>query len=93
MRNGKTRPRYLRNCWYVAAWDHEVRRLSGLRRIVLGEPLLLYRKADGKPVALEDRCCHRQAPLSNGRIRGDLVECGYHGLVYDPSGRCVEIPG
>ena len=82
----------LRNCWYVAAWDHEVRRLKLMRRILLGEPVVLYRKGDGAPVALEDRCCHRHAPLSQGRLRGDRLECGYHGLQFDPSGACVHIP-
>ena len=81
-----------RNSWYVAAWDHEVQRLKLVRRILLGEPVVLYRKSDGAPVALEDRCCHRHAPLSHGRLRGDRLECGYHGLQFDPSGACVHIP-
>ncbi|MSQ54233.1 MAG: aromatic ring-hydroxylating dioxygenase subunit alpha [Betaproteobacteria bacterium] len=83
---------FLRNCWYVAAWGSEVKRLALMRRILLGEPVVLYRRTDGRPVALEDRCCHRHAPLSAGRIRGDNVECGYHGFTYDPSGKCVLIP-
>lgn len=83
---------FLRNCWYVAAWGSEVGRLQMLRRILLDEPVVLYRRTDGKPVALEDRCCHRHAPLSQGRVRGDNIECGYHGFTYDPSGRCIRIP-
>ena len=83
---------FVRNCWYVAAWDHEVQRLKLTRRLLLGEPVVLYRKGDGAPVALEDRCCHRHAPLSHGRLRGDNVECAYHSLVFDPSGACVHIP-
>jgi vanillate O-demethylase monooxygenase subunit len=83
---------FLRNSWYVAAWGHEVQRLKLMRRILLGEPVALYRKGDGAPVALEDRCCHRHAPLSHGRLRGDKVECAYHGLVFDPTGKCVHIP-
>ena len=83
---------FLRNSWYVAAWGDEIRRLALLRRILLNEPVVLYRRSDGKPVALEDRCCHRHAPLSSGKVRGDNVECGYHGFTYDPSGQCVRIP-
>ncbi len=83
---------FLKNCWYVAAWGNEVGRLSLMRRILLNEPVVLYRRTDGKPVALEDRCCHRHAPLSAGRVRGDNLECGYHGFTYDPSGACVRIP-
>jgi phenylpropionate dioxygenase-like ring-hydroxylating dioxygenase large terminal subunit len=84
---------YLRNCWYVAACDHEVNRMAMLRRTLLDEPVLLYRTEDGRPVALEDRCCHRHAPLSRGRLKGDAVECPYHGFTYDPSGACISIPG
>jgi vanillate monooxygenase len=82
---------YVRNAWYVAAWDHEIGR-DMLRRIIMDEPVLLYRREDGKPVALEDRCCHRQAPLSMGRLIGDVVKCPYHGLEFDPSGACVRVP-
>jgi vanillate O-demethylase monooxygenase subunit len=83
---------FLRNCWYVAAWDHEVHRLEMLRRVLLNEPVALYRKTDGTPVALEDRCAHRHAQLSAGKVRGDNVECRYHGFTFDPSGKCVRIP-
>lgn len=83
---------FLRNSWYVAAWDREV---SGtpLARTLLGEPLVLYRTPAGEAVALEDRCCHRHLPLSMGRLEGDRLRCGYHGLLFDASGKCVEIPG
>jgi phenylpropionate dioxygenase-like ring-hydroxylating dioxygenase large terminal subunit len=84
---------FLRNCWYVAAWDHEVTRMTLLRRTLLGEPVVFYRTEDGKPVALEDRCCHRHAPLSRGRLKGDAIECPYHGFTYDPSGACIAVPG
>ena len=82
---------FVRNAWYVAAWDHEIGR-DLLRRIILDEPVLLYRTTNGKPVALEDRCCHRQAPLSMGRLAGDVVTCPYHGLQYDTTGRCIKVP-
>jgi len=82
---------FVRNAWYVAAWDHEVGR-SMLRRIILDEPVVLFRTTEGKAVALEDRCCHRQAPLSMGKLVGNIVTCPYHGLQYDPSGACVKIP-
>ena len=83
---------FIRNAWYVAAWDHEVHRLQMLRRTLLGEAVVLYRKSDGTPVALEDRCAHRQAPLSKGKVIDDNVQCAYHGLTYDPSGKCIHIP-
>lgn len=83
---------FVRNAWYPAAWAEEVTR-EPLARTLLGEPVLLYRTEGGQPVALEDRCCHKFLPLSKGRIRGDCVECGYHGMTYDASGACVRIPG
>ena len=83
---------YLRNSWYVAAWDREVTRAL-LARTLLDQPVVLYRKEDGTPVALEDRCCHRQLPLSMGALVQDTLRCGYHGLRFDASGKCVEIPG
>jgi len=81
-----------RNCWYVAAWDHEIKRLTLNRRILLGEAVVLYRTSDGAPAALEDRCCHRHAPLSHGRLKRDEIECAYHGLRFAPDGRCTHIP-
>ena len=83
---------FLRNCWYVAAWDGEVGR-TPFGRSIVGEGVVLYRKEDGEVVALEDRCCHRNMPLSMGRLQGDEIRCGYHGLVYDARGTCVEVPG
>jgi vanillate O-demethylase monooxygenase subunit len=82
---------FVRNAWYVAAWDHEVTR-EMRRRIILDEPVLLFRRDDGQPVALEDRCCHRQAPLSMGKLVGNIVQCPYHGLQFDTTGKCIKVP-
>jgi len=84
---------FIRKCWYVAGWDHEVPSEGFLNRTLLNEPVLLYRDSAGRAVALENRCCHRSAPLHLGRKEGDCVRCLYHGLKFDPSGVCVEIPG
>ncbi|HEX4195070.1 MAG TPA: Rieske 2Fe-2S domain-containing protein, partial [Stellaceae bacterium] len=83
---------FLRNCWYVAAEAGEVTRVP-LPRLLLGEPVVMYRREDRTPVALEDRCCHRRAPLSKGKLIGDRLQCGYHGFTFDASGACVAIPG
>jgi phenylpropionate dioxygenase-like ring-hydroxylating dioxygenase large terminal subunit len=84
---------FLRNAWYVGAWGHEVTRQTLLRRTFLGEPVVFYRTLEGKPVALEDRCCHRHAQLSKGKLVGDDIQCPYHGFIYDARGACVSIPG
>jgi phenylpropionate dioxygenase-like ring-hydroxylating dioxygenase large terminal subunit len=82
---------FVRNAWYVAAWDHEITRTLK-RRIILDEPVVLFRTDAGKAVALEDRCCHRQAPLSMGKLVGNIVHCPYHGLQFDSTGKCVKVP-
>lgn len=83
---------FLRNSWYVAAFDNEVGS-EPLARMFLNEPVVLYRDKAGAPVALEDRCCHRQLPLSQGNVIGDMLQCGYHGLEFDRNGDCVKVPG
>jgi vanillate O-demethylase monooxygenase subunit len=84
---------FLYNCWYAAAWDHEVADGGMLSRTFLEQPVVIYRGESGRYVALDDRCCHRAAPLSLGRVEGDCIRCLYHGMKYDPDGACVEIPG
>jgi vanillate O-demethylase monooxygenase subunit len=83
---------FLKNAWYVAAWDNEVGR-DLLQRWVIGQPVVLYRTEDGAAVALEDRCPHRRYALSEGTLIDDQIECNYHGLVFDCAGKCTRIPG
>lgn len=83
---------FLKNAWYVAAWDHEV--AQDLKQImVLDEKICIFRNESGEVIALEDACSHRKLPLSKGRRKGDTVECGYHGLTFDCAGKCVWAPG
>ena len=75
---------YLRNAWYVAAWSDDVGDGQLVPRTIMDEPIVLYRKANGDVAAIEDRCAHRFAPLSMGKIvGGDRIQCPYHGLEYD----------
>jgi nitrite reductase/ring-hydroxylating ferredoxin subunit len=85
---------YLRNAWTVAAWATELPAGELLARTLLDEPLVFYRDASGTPRALADRCPHRFAPLSMGRVcdGGASVQCPYHGLRFDGSGACVHNP-
>jgi vanillate O-demethylase monooxygenase subunit len=83
----------LSNCWYVIAWDHELTPGNLISRRVMDEAIVLFRRPDGSVAALEDRCVHRLAPLSLGRIEADSVRCLYHGLRFAADGRCIEIPG
>jgi phenylpropionate dioxygenase-like ring-hydroxylating dioxygenase large terminal subunit len=83
---------FIRNAWYVAAWTDEVGDRPLARRI-LNEPVVLFRDTNGRAGALLDMCCHRGAPLHLGRVTDEGLECGYHGLTFDRTGRCVRIPG
>lgn len=84
---------YVKNAWYVACWSHDLapNMPSGLQ--ILGEPVVIWRTADGTLTAFEDRCVHRLAPLSRGRCEGANLRCMYHGLLFERSGRVIEIPG
>jgi vanillate O-demethylase monooxygenase subunit len=84
---------FIRNAWYVGAWGSEIGRQELLRRTLLNEPIVFYRTEDGIPVALEDKCAHRHAPLSEGKLVGDRLQCPYHGLEYNAAGDCVSVPG
>lgn len=57
-----------------------------------GEPIVLVRTERGQVFALEDRCAHRQVPLSTGVVSGEHIRCCYHGWTYDCTGACVNIP-
>ncbi|MFM5953453.1 MAG: Rieske 2Fe-2S domain-containing protein [Novosphingobium sp.] len=82
---------YLRNAWYVAAWSHELGE-DLITRTILEQPVLLYRKENGDPVAIGNLCPHRFAPLHLGKRIGDRVQCNYHGMVFGESGACVLNP-
>jgi phenylpropionate dioxygenase-like ring-hydroxylating dioxygenase large terminal subunit len=83
--------RFLTDVWYVAAWADEVG-AALLPREILGERVVLFRTRDGQAHALADRCPHRFAPLSMGRLVDDRIECAYHGLRFDGSGACIFNP-
>ncbi len=78
--------------WWVAASSSELGEAQLLPRRLLGCDVLLYRRRDGTPVALEDRCVHRGLPLSRGWLEGDDVVCGYHGFRYASHGACIRVP-
>lgn len=84
--------KYLRNVWYVAAWDTEVPAGRPFGRMLLGEPVVFFRDASGAVHALADQCPHRFAPLSKGRVNDDGLQCGYHGLRFGGGGACIHNP-
>lgn len=83
---------YVRNAWYVAGWASEFS--DELRRFtILEDHVVMFRDTTGAVIALEDRCPHRQLPLSNGKRIGDTIQCGYHGMTFGTDGVCVRVPG
>ena len=93
LRLGYPRGMWIRNAWYVAAWTHEIEPGRIHARTIIDQPLVIYRTSDGAIVALEDRCPHRFAPLSMGRLEGDALRCMYHGLKFAPDGTVHRDPG
>ncbi|MES3015365.1 MAG: aromatic ring-hydroxylating dioxygenase subunit alpha [Pseudomonadota bacterium] len=83
---------FLKNCWYVAARSSEVGPEALFHRKLLDISVLIYRKQDGTPVALHDRCPHRFAPLHLGKRIGDEIACLYHALQFDCTGKCTKNP-
>jgi vanillate O-demethylase monooxygenase subunit len=88
-----TPQKYLRNVWYVAGFADEINdEHPVLSRRLLDEPIVFLRDAAGALHALQDRCPHRFAPLSQGVVRDGVIECPYHGLRFGMDGRCVSNP-
>ena len=83
---------FLYNAWYVAAFSKEVTAQSPFSRMLLDRPVVLYRDGSGAAVALDDRCPHRFAPLSRGRVVDGALECPYHGLRFASTGKCIFNP-
>lgn len=82
---------YLNNAWYCAGWAGGLGRMP-IAKTFLDQSILMYRREDGTPVAISNRCPHRFAPLHKGKLLGDRIECPYHGLQYDHEGACVLNP-
>ena len=78
--------------WYPVARGKTLKRGKTLGVQFAGDPIVLARSDDGDCFALEDRCAHRQVPLSNGVVCPKGLRCGYHGWTYDATGRCISIP-
>lgn len=78
--------------WHPVASLAELPKRRPYRATLLGQPLVLFR-AGSTVAVLRDRCPHRGAPLSAGRVRDGTIACPYHGWRFDGEGRCVEVPG
>jgi len=80
------------NFWYPIATSEEVTNEKPVRARVLGHDFVAFRDTAGAPHVLSDTCIHRGSAIGQGKVKGDCVECPYHGWQYDGSGTCVVIP-
>ncbi len=79
------------NRWYAVLESSKLRaKPVAIER--LEQKLVLWRDAKGKVVIQTDRCIHKGAQLSLGKVLDGCLECPYHGLRFDPKGDCVLVP-
>ena len=89
--NGQQEAGMIPNQWYIVMDSSQIKdKAVGVIR--MGEKLVFWRDATGKAVCLRDKCVHRGVQLSKGKIIGDRLQCPFHGLEYDASGRVIKIP-
>jgi phenylpropionate dioxygenase-like ring-hydroxylating dioxygenase large terminal subunit len=80
------------NQWYAILESSEVKRGKPVGVTRMGEKLVAWRDSQGRVTVMRDLCPHRGVALSAGQLRGDCIECPFHGFQYDASGRCTLIP-
>ncbi|MDH3763797.1 MAG: Rieske 2Fe-2S domain-containing protein, partial [Gammaproteobacteria bacterium] len=68
----------LEDYWYIACRSNNLRR-KPLALTIMGQHLALFRSEAGTVAALQDRCAHRNAPLSQGKVCEESLQCPYHG--------------
>lgn len=77
--------------WYVGAWSNELSDRP-LGRVICGRRVVFFRDRAGQAQATAATCPHRGADLANGRVTEDSIECPFHGIAFDGSGRCTRVP-
>lgn len=79
--------------WWPLAPLAELDAGKPVARTLHGVPLVLFRDAEGQPAALHDRCPHRHAPLSGGKLHQGELACPFHGWRFAANGCCTHVPG
>ncbi len=83
--------------WYPVSFEVDIEDDVPFAFTLFDEPLVLFRTAPHAYAVVEDRCSHRLAPLSEGRVvkrdNGNVeIECAYHGWSFGGCGTCTRIP-
>jgi phenylpropionate dioxygenase-like ring-hydroxylating dioxygenase large terminal subunit len=84
-------PRTLK-AWVIGARSEELRAKAITSRTILGQTLVFYRDSKGQAVALDSRCPHKGVSLAAGTLRGDEIQCRYHGWRFSSAGQCTHVP-
>ena len=82
----------IRNQWYAVLASNEIPRKKIVGVVRLGEKLAFWRKSNGEISCIVDKCCHRGASISAGKIVDDHAQCPFHGFRYDANGKVKLIP-
>ena len=80
------------NTWYAVGFSSQLKEDSVFGMRLWGEPIVLYRDADGNAVCVRDVCPHRSAPLSMGDVQDGVLRCFYHGWGFGKEGSCTDVP-
>src|ERR1700710_1603788 len=81
----------LRHCWQPVARLEDLEQ-GPQRAVLLGEALAVFLTESGQPAVVADRCAHRGASLSMGKVAGDSIQCPYHGWEWSGEGACTRVP-
>lgn len=79
------------NFWYPTCWSKDLTD-EPLKTRILGQDLVIFRDTQGKAHCLSNTCTHRGGSLGDGKVKGDCVQCPYHGWEFDGSGQVTRIP-
>jgi len=79
----------MRRYWQPAVLSEELTADKPLPVTILGEELILFREADGKPALIGRWCAHQGVDMVYGRVEADGLRCMYHGWMFDRCGKVV----
>ncbi len=82
----------IKNQWYAVLEAKELKKNKPIGVTRFSEKLVFWRDSHGKTRCIYDKCCHRGASLSLGKVVHNYLECPFHGFQYDATGNVTLIP-